>query len=185
MNKYTEKRGRGRPKGSMGSNKHHKNAFSDDWESTKDCQTYRLLTIIKYQNTVQKKHLNELSHTENVKSNIATLYGKKKSSDKTFSFLGYKCIDCGKPFSDTELIDKHSLVCTNRDKINKSEDDYMPIQKITKDGETYYRWGQHGKLYKNRSDAEKQARAIYASGYDEKPKDNRGRPPKTPMNSKK
>ena len=41
----------------------------------------------------------------------------------------------------------------------------MPIQKVTKNGETYYRWGDSGKLYKDRADAEKQAQAAYASGY--------------------
>lgn len=41
----------------------------------------------------------------------------------------------------------------------------MPVMKVIKDGEVYYRWGTTGKLYKKRSDAEKQARAIYASGY--------------------
>jgi len=47
----------------------------------------------------------------------------------------------------------------------------MPIQRITKGGETYYRWGDHGKLYKDRKDAEAQARAAYASGYKEPKKD--------------
>lgn len=41
----------------------------------------------------------------------------------------------------------------------------MPIQRITKNGETYYRWGDSGKLYRDRKDAEKQAAAAYASGY--------------------
>lgn len=31
-----------------------------------------------------------------------------------------------------------------------------------------YKYGQSGKLYRKKSDAEKQARAIYASGYREK-----------------
>ncbi len=43
----------------------------------------------------------------------------------------------------------------------------MPIQKLTKNGETYYRYGTSGKLYKNRADAEKQAQAIHAAGYRE------------------
>jgi hypothetical protein len=44
----------------------------------------------------------------------------------------------------------------------------MPIQKVMKNGVPYYRWGDQGKLYRNRSDAEKQAQAAYASGYKEK-----------------
>jgi len=40
----------------------------------------------------------------------------------------------------------------------------MPVIK-TKSG---YKWGKSGKVYKRKSDAEKQARAIYASGYKKK-----------------
>ena len=48
----------------------------------------------------------------------------------------------------------------------------MPIQVVTQNGKKYYRYGDHGKLYPNRSDAEKQAAAAHASGYKEpmKPK---------------
>ena len=42
-------------------------------------------------------------------------------------------------------------------------------------GQKMYRWGDTGKPYKNRSDAEKQAAAAYASGYKE---------PKTDMRKK-
>ena len=37
----------------------------------------------------------------------------------------------------------------------------MPVRKV-KGG---YRWGSSGRVYKKKSDAEKQGRAIYASGY--------------------
>lgn len=40
----------------------------------------------------------------------------------------------------------------------------MPIKKV-KGG---YKWGKHGKVYKTKAGAAKQARAIYASGYREK-----------------
>jgi len=40
----------------------------------------------------------------------------------------------------------------------------MPVIK-TKSG---YKWGKSGKVYKRKSDAEKQARAIHASGYKKK-----------------
>ena len=43
----------------------------------------------------------------------------------------------------------------------------MPIQTLTVKGEKMYRWGDSGKLYKDRADAEKQAAAAYASGYKE------------------
>jgi hypothetical protein len=42
----------------------------------------------------------------------------------------------------------------------------MPVHK-TKSG---YKFGNTGKTYKTKSQAEKQARAIYASGYKEKKK---------------
>jgi hypothetical protein len=43
----------------------------------------------------------------------------------------------------------------------------MPIQKIVKNGKTYYRYGDSGKMYTDIKDAEKQERAIHASGYRE------------------
>jgi len=43
----------------------------------------------------------------------------------------------------------------------------MPIQVITQNGQRMYRYGDSGKLYKDRADAEKQAAAIIASGYKE------------------
>jgi len=46
----------------------------------------------------------------------------------------------------------------------------MPIVKV-KGG---YRWGKSGKTYKTREDAERQARAIYASGYQKKSPPKRG-----------
>ena len=49
----------------------------------------------------------------------------------------------------------------------------MPIQKIVQKGETYYRYGDSGKMYKDRKDAEKQAAAIHAAGYKEPMKANK------------
>lgn len=37
----------------------------------------------------------------------------------------------------------------------------MPVHKV-KGG---YKWGKHGKTYKNKTDAERQGRAAYANGY--------------------
>lgn len=42
----------------------------------------------------------------------------------------------------------------------------MPVKKV-KGG---YRWGNSGKVYKTKAAAEKQGRAIYASGYKPKKK---------------
>lgn len=44
----------------------------------------------------------------------------------------------------------------------------MPVQVIMRNGKKYYRYGDSGKEYPTREQAEKQAKAIYASGYREK-----------------
>lgn len=41
----------------------------------------------------------------------------------------------------------------------------MPVQKV----HGGYRWGQSGKVYPTKEQAEAQGRAIFASGYREKP----------------
>lgn len=41
----------------------------------------------------------------------------------------------------------------------------MPVHKV----KGSYQFGTHGKVYPTKAQAEKQARAIYASGYKEKP----------------
>jgi len=54
----------------------------------------------------------------------------------------------------------------------------MPIQTIMVKGQRMYRYGDTGKLYNNRADAEKQAAAIHAAGYKEpmqKMKDMKGK----------
>jgi hypothetical protein len=48
----------------------------------------------------------------------------------------------------------------------------MPVREVRNSSGKImgYRWGTTGKVYRKREDAEKQARAIYASGYKEKKK---------------
>ena len=44
----------------------------------------------------------------------------------------------------------------------------MPVHKVRKNGQTCYQWGRSGKIYCGKgakAKAQKQARAIYASGY--------------------
>ena len=48
----------------------------------------------------------------------------------------------------------------------------MPVRKLTINGETFYQWGQTGKMYKKREDAEAQGTAIEMQGYKKKPKKN-------------
>ena len=49
----------------------------------------------------------------------------------------------------------------------------MPVRRLTVNGETFYQWGQSGKMYKKKEDAEKQGYAIEAQGYKKKPKPKR------------
>ena len=49
----------------------------------------------------------------------------------------------------------------------------MPVRRLTVNGETFYQWGQSGKMYKKKEDAEKQDYAIEAQGYKKKPKPKR------------
>ena len=46
----------------------------------------------------------------------------------------------------------------------------MPIHKIKRGGKTYYKYGESGKEYPTRAQAEKQAQAIHAAGYKESKK---------------
>lgn len=46
----------------------------------------------------------------------------------------------------------------------------MPIQTLMRNGRKMYRWGDHGKVYPTKEQAEAQARAAYANGYKEPPK---------------
>ncbi len=125
--------------------------------------------IIKTNNTRE-------AHLINLKTNLpkelpeirfSTIYAYKKS---IWEIVGYKCLDCGKLLSDKNVIEKHGIICTKELQINKIKDEFMPIQRIVKNNQVYYRWGNEGKLYKTKEEAERQARAIYASGYREKPK---------------
>lgn len=46
----------------------------------------------------------------------------------------------------------------------------MPVKEVRNNSGKIigYRWGTSGKVYRKREDAEKQAKAIYASGYGKK-----------------
>jgi len=48
--------------------------------------------------------------------------------------------------------------------LHEEGDDLMPVHKV-KGG---YKWGKSGKVYKTKAAAERQGRAIYASGYKKK-----------------
>ena len=84
----------------------------------------------------------------------------------------YGCPNCEKNYKNLEYAEKHIEKCninTHKQKQKEllREAKHMPVQKIMKNGEPYYRWGDSGKLYKDRTDAEAQGRAAYANGYRE------------------
>jgi len=92
----------------------------------------------------------------------------------------YICLGCSKLFKTITSVERHKEVCSRINTISQFEDyelikvDYtMPIQMLTIKGEKFYRWGDSGKLYRTREQAEQQAKAIYASGYKEKKDTNK------------
>jgi len=84
---------------------------------------------------------------------LITIYKRFKEG---WIFSGYECPDCGKGFSTNKYVANHVNVCTriNRIKRNKKDDTQMLIQRVTRAGETFYRRGNDGKLYKTKSEAE-------------------------------
>jgi uncharacterized C2H2 Zn-finger protein len=97
---------------------------------------------------------------------MITFYRKIKNS---WQFDGYECPECGRKFSTHHRLSNHPNVCSRINTLKKQKEEAkMPVQRITKNGEVYYRWGQEGKLYKNREDAAKQGQAAHLSGYRKK-----------------
>lgn len=149
----------------MGRPKTHVNSWVD-----KDLNVPNLANILsaadKKDISAQKKATTELSFVP-----YSEVYQKQK--DSSWKLIGYKCHGCDKVIKSKNIIVNHKNVCkrlntlyTDIDLSIDKEND-MPIQTLTIKGEKMYRWGDHGKLYRNRADAEKQAQAAYASGYKE------------------
>lgn len=116
--------------------------------------------------TAQRKATEELPFVP-----YSNVYQKQK--DNSWKHIGYKCHGCDKVIRSQNIIVNHKNVCkrintlyTNTD-VSIVKGNNMPIQTVTINGKKMYRWGDHGKLYRNRADAEKQAQAAYASGYKE------------------
>ena len=125
-----------------------------------------------------RENLIPISDTSNITIPITTIYQKSKD---IFKIVGYSCYLCGNTFKAENTAYRHQISCksintiydyTQFDIIRNTD---MPIQTVTIKGEKFYRWGDQGKVYRNREDAEKQARAIYASGYKEPKKDMKGK----------
>jgi len=85
---------------------------------------------------------------------------------KEWKFVKYSCRHCGNTYKTVKHFDSCKQLNTT-----KRRNSFVPIQVITKNGQRMYRYGDSGKLYADRKDAEKQAAAICASGYKEPKKD--------------
>lgn len=126
-----------------------------------------------------RENLTPINDLENQQLPITTIY--QRSKNNKLNIVGYSCALCRKTFKTHYYIQRHKDNCKNINtlydytqfEIVRNTD--MPIQTVTVKGQKMYRWGDQGKLYRNRSDAEKQARAIYASGYKEPKKDMKGK----------
>jgi hypothetical protein len=91
---------------------------------------------------------------------------------KCWKLASYSCRHCGNSFKGLITCHKHFSLCKELNSIKRRKT-FVPIQVVTKNGQRMYRYGDSGKLYTDRKDAEKQAAAIMASGYKEKQmKDN-------------
>jgi len=117
--------------------------------------------------TIQNIHS---MHTVDIDSNYSIIH-QYSNTLKQWKFTGYRCLHCENTFKTDLGIHKHQTNCKELNTIKKRKGPEMPIQVVTIKGERYYRWGDSGKPYKNRADAEKQAAAAYASGYKEPKKD--------------
>jgi hypothetical protein len=103
-------------------------------------------------------------HSVDIDSNYSIIHQYSKTT-KQWKFTGYRCLHCENTFKTDVGIHKHQSNCKQLNTIKKRTT--MPIQTIMIKGERMYRYGDSGKPYKNRADAEKQAAAIHASGYRE------------------
>lgn len=73
----------------------------------------------------------------------------------TWVTIMYACQYCEQTFKTTKYCSKHEETCKEINSIKKQKDQSnMLIQRITKGGESFYRKGQDGKLYKTKEEAE-------------------------------
>jgi len=96
---------------------------------------------------------------------VSTIHTVHAYKDGQWIITGYRCVPCNRALKTEQSVTKHLTVCSS---INTTKEiEIMPIQRIVKNGEAYYRYGDQGKLYKTKQEAEQQMRAILASGYKE------------------
>lgn len=150
----------------MGRPKTHVNNWVD-----KDLNVPNLQNILT---AADRKDISAQRKVTEEKSFVPYSQVHQKQKDNTWKVIGYKCHGCDKVIKSPNVIVNHKNVCKRINtlyteiEITIVKETNMPIQVITVKGEKMYRWGDQGKLYRNRADAEKQAQAAYASGYKEK-----------------
>jgi hypothetical protein len=109
-------------------------------------------------------------HIVDIDTNYSIIHQYSQTT-KQWKFTGYRCLHCENTFKTDLGIHKHQSLCKELNTIKNTRKIFMPIQVVTKNGQRMYRYGDTGKLYADRKDAEKQAAAIFASGYKEPIKD--------------
>ncbi len=118
--------------------------------------------------TIQHIHNQYNVFDDSIKVSVIQQYSK---TTKQWKFSGFRCMHCDNIFKTAPPVQKHQSICKELNTIKNKRVIQMPIQVVTKNGQRMYRYGDTGKLYADRKDAEKQAAAIFASGYKEPKKD--------------
>jgi predicted Abi (CAAX) family protease len=96
--------------------------FEAEWITNKPGQhnTQRFERLTALHDTKQKNLLKLMPVPNEIPPvHITTIYAVK---NKQWVMIGHKCIDCGKPMNDPEVIKKHSLICKNDKEINRQEE---------------------------------------------------------------
>ena len=96
--------------------------FEAEWITNKPGQhnTQRFERLTALHDTKQKNLLKLMPVPNEIPPvNITTIYAVK---NKQWVMIGHKCIDCGKPMNDPEVIKKHSLICKNDKEKNRQEE---------------------------------------------------------------
>ena len=91
-------------------------------------------------------------------NDMVTVY---KYKNKKWEHFNSYCKRCDKVICKN-MAKSHPDNC---EVINTIKEIDMPVRRVVQNGKVYYQWGEHGKLYEKKEDAEKQGRAAYASGY--------------------
>jgi len=97
--------------------------FEIEWISNKPGQhnTQKFDRLQAIHNTRQRNILKTMTIPNEIPPvNITTIYAVKQ---KKWVMVGHRCIDCGKPMNDPEVIKHHSLICKNDKEINRLEEE--------------------------------------------------------------